>query len=124
MSTSAAYAPPRRQLGAHIMIIAALAALAITAGRFFMPLSGVTGSGGAMTTMFAELVLFILGVLLVKTGAGGLRNFILFLGWAGVIGTLFAASLLHGWWTVIALLVYAVGVVIETFGPKPSRSAL
>ena len=29
-------------------------------------------------------------------GAGGLRNFVLFLGWAGVIGTLFAASLLHG----------------------------
>ena len=89
-----------------------------------MLVSGVTGSGGAMTTMFAELVLLVLGVLLLKTGAGGMRNFILFLGWAGVIGTLFAASLLHGWWTVVALLVYAVGVVIETFGPKPTRSAL
>lgn len=123
MSTSAAYAPPRRHLGANIMIITALVALAITAWRFFTPLSGVTDSGGAMTTMLAEFVLFVLGVLLVKTAAGGLRNFVLLLSWAGAIGTIFAASLLHGWWTVAVLVVFAVGVVIETFGAKPTRSA-
>ena len=76
-----------------------------------------------MTTMLAEFVLFVLGVLLVKTAAGGLRNFVLFLSWAGAIGTIFAASLLHGWWTVAVLVVFAVGVVIETFGAKPTRSA-
>ena len=124
MSTSAAYAPPRRHLGAYIMIITALVALAITAWRFFTPLSGVTDSGGAITTMFAEFVLFVLGVLLVQTKAGGLRNFVIFLGWAGAIGTIFAASLLHGWWSVAVLVVYAVGVVIETFGAKPTRSAI
>ena len=123
MSTSAAYAPPRRPLGANIMIITALVALAITAWRFFTPLSGVTDSGGAMTTMLAEFVLFVLGVLLVKTAAGGLRNFVLLLSRAGAIGTIFAASLLHGWWTVAVLVVFAVGVVIETFGAKPTRSA-
>ena len=124
MSTSAAYAPPRRHLGAYIMIITALVALAITAWRFFTPLSGVTDSGGAITTMFAEFVLFVLGVLLVQTKAGGLRNFVIFFSWAGAIGTIFAASLLHGWWSVAVLVVYAVGVVIETFGAKPTRSAI
>ena len=124
MSTSAVYAPPRRHLGAYIMIITALVALAITAWRFFTPLSGVTDSGGAITTMFAEFVLFVLGVLLVQTKAGGLRNFVIFLSWAGAIGTIFAASLLHGWWSVAVLVVYAVGVVIETFGAKPTRSAI
>ena len=124
MSTSAAYAPPRRHLGAYIMIITALVALAITAWRFFTPLSGVTDSGGAITTMFAEFVLFVLGVLLVQTKAGGLRNFVIFLSWAGAIGTIFAASLLHGWWSVAVLVVYAVGVVIETFGANPTRSAI
>ena len=124
MSTSAAYAQPRRHLGAKIMIIAALVALAITAWRFFTPLSGVTDSGGAMTTMLAEFVLFVLGVLLVQTRAGGLRSFVVFLAWVGAIGTIFAASLLHGWWTVAVLVVYAVGVVIETFGAKPTRSAI
>ena len=124
MSTSAAYAPPRRHLGAYLMIMTALVALAMTAWRFFTPLTGVTGSGGAMTTMLAELVLIILGVLLVKTGAGGLRNFVLFLSWAGAIGTIFAASLLHGWWTVAVLVIFALGVVTETFGTTPTRSGI
>lgn len=123
MSTSATYAPPRRHLGANIVIITALVALGITAWRFFTPLSGVTGSGGAIVTMLAALVLLIVGVLLTKTGPGGARNFFLFLGWAGVIGTFFAALLLHGWWTAAVLVVCAVGVVIETFGGKPTRSA-
>lgn len=122
MST-AAFAPPRRHLGACLMIIAALVALAITGWRFFTPLSGVTDSGGAMTTMLAEFVLFVLGVLLLQTKAGGLRNFVVFLSWAGAIGTIFAASLLHGWWTVAVLVAYAAGVVIETFGTQPTRSA-
>ena len=124
MSTSAAYAPPRRHLGAYLMIMTALVALAMTAWRFFTPLTGVTGSGGAMTTMLAELVLIILGVLLVKTGAGGLRKFVLFLSWAGAIGTIFAASLLHGWWTVAVLVIFALGVVTETFGTTPTRSGI
>ena len=124
MSTSAAYAPPRRHLGANIMIITALIALAITAWRFFTPLSGVTDSGGAMTAMLAEFVLFILGVVLAQAKAGGLRNFVLFLAWVGVIGTIFAACLLHGWWTAAVLAIYAVGVVIENFAGKPTRSAI
>ncbi|MBW3506328.1 MULTISPECIES: hypothetical protein [unclassified Pseudomonas] len=124
MSTSAAYAPPRRPLGANIMIITALIALGITAWRFFTPLSGVTDSGGAMTAMLAEFVLFVLGVVLAQARAGGLRNFVLFLAWVGVIGTTFAACLLHGWWTAAVLGIYALGVIIETFAGKPTRSAI
>ncbi|HCN64584.1 MAG TPA: hypothetical protein DIT33_14490 [Pseudomonas sp.] len=123
MSSSAAYAPPRRHLGAYIVIITALIALCITAWRFFTPLSGITDSGGAMVAMLAEFVLFILGLLLIKTEAGGARAFFLFLAWVGVIGTFFAALLLHGWWTAAVLVVCAVGVLIETFGSKPTRSA-
>ena len=59
MSSSAAYAPPRRHLGAYIVIITALIALCITAWRFFTPLSGITDSGGAMVAMLAEFVLFL-----------------------------------------------------------------
>ncbi len=123
MSTSAGYAPPRRHLGAYLLIVAALVALAITAWRFFTPLSGINGSGGAMTAMFAELVMFVLGLLLLKHEAGGLRSFVLFLSWVGIVGTLFAALLLHGWLTAAVLVVGAIGVLIETFGAKPTRSA-
>ena len=123
MSTSAGYAPPRRHLGAYLLIVAALVALAITAWRFFTPLSGINGSGGAMTAMFAELVMFVLGLLLLKHEAGGLRCFVLFLSWVGIVGTLFAALLLHGWLTAAVLVVGAIGVLIETFGAKPTRSA-
>ncbi|KQB54037.1 hypothetical protein AQS70_08175 [Pseudomonas endophytica] len=123
MSTSAAFTPPRRHTGAYIVIITALVALCITAYRFFTPLSGITDSGGAMVAMLAEFVLFILGLLLIKTGAGGARAFFLFLAWVGVIGTFFAALLLHGWWTVAVLIVCALGVLIETFGSQPTRRA-
>ena len=123
MSTSAVYTPPRRHLGAYIMIVTALVALAITAWRFFTPLSGVTDSGGAMVAMLAEFVVFLLGVFLVQTKPGGLRCFWLFLSWVGVIGTFIAVCLLHGWLTAVILAICAVGVVIETFGGKPTRSA-
>ena len=123
MSTSAGYAPPRRHTGAYIIVITALIALAITAWRFFTPLSGVTGSGGSMTTMLGEFVLFILGLLLIKHEFGGLRSFFVVLSWLAVIGTLFGAVLLHGWWTALVLVVCAAGVVIETFCGKPTRSA-
>ncbi|MBS5837795.1 MAG: hypothetical protein KID05_01270 [Pseudomonas sp.] len=126
MSTSADYASPaatpRRHVGAYILIVAALVALVITAWRFFTPLSGIDGSGGAMTAMFAELVMVVLGLLLLKSHAGGLRGFLLFLSWAGIIGTFIAALFLHGWWTAAVLAVGAVGVVIETFTPA-TRSA-
>ena len=117
MSTSATYAPPsgapRRHTGAYILIIAALVALAITAWRFFTPLSGIDGSGGAMTAMFAELV---------KSHTGGLRGFLLFLSWLVIVGTFVAALFLHGWLTAAVLAVGAIGVVIETF-TQPVRSA-
>ena len=126
MSTSATYAPPsgapRRHTGAYILIIAALVALAITAWRFFTPLSGIDGSGGAMTAMFAEVVMVVLGLLLVKSHTGGLRGFLLFLSWVGIVGTFVAALFLHGWLTAAVLAVGAIGVVIETF-TQPVRSA-
>jgi len=123
MSTSAGYAPPRRHTGAYIIVITALIALAITAWRFFTPLSGVTDSGGAMVTMLGEFVLFILGLLLIKYEFGGLRKLFVILSWLGVLGTLLGAILLHGWWTAIVLVVCAAGVIIETFCAKPTRSA-
>ena len=122
MSTAAS-APPGRHLGAYIVIITAAIALCITAWRFFTPLSGITHSGGAMITMLAECALLVLGLILIKIHLGGLRRFVLLLCWLGVLGTLFAALLLHGWWTAAVLVVCAVGVVIETFGGKPTRSA-
>lgn len=108
--------------GAKLLIVAAVIALCITAWRFFTPLSGITDSGGAMVAMLAEIVLIILGLLLLKSHAGGFRHFLLFLGWAGVIGTFIAALLLHGWWTAAVLAVAALGVVIETFSHTPTRS--
>lgn len=111
-----------RHHGANILIVTAVIALCITAWRFFTPLSGVTDSGGAITTMLAEVALIILGFLLLKTPAGGFRCFILFLSWAGVIGTFIAALFLHGWWTAAVIAVAALGVVIETFAHTPTRS--
>lgn len=127
MNTFAVQAGPDRphkwRPGALLIILGALLALGVTSWRYFDPLSGVSGSGGALLTMFGEFALVAAGLILAFSHHRALRGVFVSLAWPGVILTFIAALFLHGWAAALFLLVCAAGVMFETFFPYKKRIA-
>jgi len=99
------------RLGTIVLFVASLAGLAIALYAYFTPLTGVTGTLGALVVMLACIVLAILALALRVSSSRGAR-----IGWGiitllGLIGTGFAALLLHQWWIVVAMVVGLVGLI-------------
>lgn len=103
--------------GGYLMAAAAAVALGITTWRYFTPLSGVTGTPGALLAMFGEAALLVAGIALARLARGAGRSIFMGLSWIGILLTLFATALLHGWLSVGALIVALVGLVIECLTP-------
>lgn len=100
--------------GPGLLLLGALTALILTGYRYFTPLSGITGTYGALLSMVGAAALIVGAVALMALPRGGLRATFLVLSWLGVLLTLLAAGLLHGWWSSLALIVSLVGVGIAT----------
>jgi hypothetical protein len=109
--------------GSVLLALAAAVAFGITTWRYFTPLSGVDGTGGALLTMFGEAVLVIAALVIARLPHGAGRITLLTLAWIGIVLTTFAATLLHGWWAAAALGVAIIGLLIETApkGRSPSK---
>lgn len=110
-SRPATFAP----YGGYLLALGAAVAFGITASRYLIPLSGITGTAGALVTMFGEAALVVAGFAIALMARGAGRITFLVLAWIGIALTLFAAVLLHGWWTVAALVLALIGLVIGTF---------
>jgi hypothetical protein len=100
--------------GSLLLALAAAVAFALTTWRYFTPLSGVNGTGGALLTMFGEAVLAIAALVIGRMTPGAGRNTLLTLAWIGIVLTTFAATLLQGWLATAALGVAIIGLLIET----------
>lgn len=103
-----------------VMLAASLAGLAVAFYAYITPLTGVTGTLGAMAVIVTCLVLAGLSLILPamhgKVGRILLRLIIL----AVIVGTAFAASLLHLWWLVAAMAIALVGLIIAIFRSAPA----
>ncbi|WP_199178587.1 hypothetical protein [Acidimangrovimonas sediminis] len=106
---------------ATLIAVAALVALVITAWRYFTPLSGVTGTAGALLTMVGDVALLIGGIVLALLPGGGWRVLFLVLAWIGGLLTLLATVLLHGWSSAAALVVLLLALLIATFVKGPAK---
>ncbi len=100
--------------GQYLLALGAAVAFGITAWRYFTPLSGITGTPGALITMFGEAALFVAGLAIAFMARGAGRTTFVVLAWIGIVLTLFAAVLLHGWWAAVALILALVGLVLGT----------
>lgn len=111
----------RSHAGGYLLAFGAAVALGITTWRYFTPLSGVTGTPGALLTMFGEAALLLAGVAISWMSGGTGRAIFIVLAWLGIILTGFAAYLLHGWWALTALAVALIGLAIGTVARSRSR---
>lgn len=103
----------RAPAGAGLIVLAGLVGAAIALYLFLTPLTGVTGTVGALVVLAACLLVALGGLLMLATGGAVWR----WLTVLGIIGTALAAFFLHGWWIMLAMLVALVGVVLDRIGP-------
>lgn len=109
-------------LGAGLLILGGAVALLLTGWRYFAPLSGITGTPGALLAMFGSFMLIVAGVAFFMLGRGGWRILFLVLTWLGAILTFVAELFLHGWGSSIAMAVCILAVAIETFSTPTGRN--
>ncbi|WP_176086103.1 hypothetical protein [Martelella sp. HB161492] len=113
----------RLSLGASLVVLAAAVALLLTGWRYFAPLSGITGTSGALLAMFGAFMLILAGLAFFVLEPGRWRTLFLVLSWLGAILTLIAELFLHGWGSSVALAVCLCAIAIETFAAPSRRSA-
>jgi quinoprotein glucose dehydrogenase len=93
--------------------LAALIGVAIALFYYLAPLTGVTGTIGAMVVVGTSLLVALAGVVLWFRHSGALAGTVRVLGWLLALGTLFAAWLLHEFWLVAAMAVALVAASVD-----------
>ena len=84
----------------------------LSAYSYFTPLTGVTGTPGALLVIGSSLALVIDGLILWLARGGSLFFVFWALGLLGAIGTLSAAFFLHSWWLMGTMLIVLAGLVV------------
>ena len=104
----------RHGWGALVMTVAAVLGLILAVWNYAAPMTGVTGTAGALLVVFSSLALAVDGVLLYLLRPGAIHRVLAGLGALGVLGTFVAAWFLHAWWLMAAMAVVAIGVLVES----------
>ncbi|WP_229819645.1 hypothetical protein [Kushneria pakistanensis] len=107
--------------GAMVILVASAVGIAIALYAFLTPLTGVNGTLGAKIVIATCAILAILAGALSLCQTRGLHNLLRVVIVAVIIGTAFAALLLHLWWLALAMAVALVGLMIDIFRPAPTH---
>lgn len=120
---STARASPTAKQAALLIVLAALVGLGISLYGYLTPLTGITGSFGALLVCIASAALILDGLLLWLVRRRGARIFWLVLGFLGTICTFAAAYFLHEWFLMGAMVVVFFGLLICAASPSHRSSA-
>ncbi|MDA9426035.1 hypothetical protein XH87_25845 [Bradyrhizobium sp. CCBAU 53415] len=107
------------------MVLVAAAAGALLALYYYLvPLTGITGTPGALLVIGSSLALVVDALVLWFSGRGMLFGVFWTLGLIGALCTVTAACFLHAWWLSAAMVVVLVGLVVALAAPsRPRRAA-
>lgn len=83
---------------------------------YFAPLTGVTGSGGALMAAVVPLVIVLLAGVLAKVTGPALRIFLSVILLILLAGNCFAGLLLHQWWLSAMMVIGFMALVIDMLG--------
>ena len=111
--------------GAGLIAAAALVGAIIAAWSFFAPMTGITGTPGALLVLVSSLLLVLDGGILNFARHGAVYWTFIVLGILGVLGTLAAAWFLHAFWLMTAMVVVAIGIIVEIalHASRPAKGA-
>ncbi|WP_457809185.1 hypothetical protein [Kushneria sp. EE4] len=107
--------------GAMVVLIASAVGIAIALYAYLTPLTGVTGTLGALIVIATCAILVALALGLALCRGRALHNLFRVVIVAFIVGTAFAALLLHLWWLAVAMAVALVGWMIDILRPSPAH---
>lgn len=106
-----------------VLLVSAVIGLAIALYAYFVPLTGVTGSLGALGAIVFCALLIVMALILGVATARAARIVLRVLIVLALVGTCFAALLLHQWWISVAMGVGLVGLIIDLIRPAGANRA-
>ncbi|ETX28998.1 hypothetical protein RISW2_03390 [Roseivivax isoporae LMG 25204] len=98
-------------MGAALLTVAALVGLIAALYEYLTPLTGVTGTLGALIVVVACGLLALAGLILMVASSG--RGFWRTLTVLGIVGTFTAALFLHAWIVAGTMVAALVGVLLD-----------
>jgi quinoprotein glucose dehydrogenase len=104
------------------LAVAALVGLGIALFHYLAPMTGVTGTIGALLVVGTSVLLSLFGLVLLWKQSGGIARLVRILAVLAALGTLVAAWLLHEFWllavTGVALLAVAIDAATTHGGAR------
>ncbi|HEY7842196.1 MAG TPA: hypothetical protein VID30_00780 [Bradyrhizobium sp.] len=117
-------ATARRDAGAHILLIAAAAALAISVFDFFWTGNGIHGTAGAgLVVISSALMVAAAALILAARMSRPQRGLLVVLVALDIVGTAFAAYLLEADLLLAAMAAAAVGWIVHLASDRSRRLA-
>lgn len=98
--------------GAALFLAGSLAGLAISIYSYLTPLTGITGTPGALLVIGSCGALSVAALLLYILSPGVWRGIFVTLSYLGLVGTFAAAWFLHAWFLMAAMIIALIGLLI------------
>jgi hypothetical protein len=110
--------PSKPTPAAAFFLAAAVVGLGISLYLYFMPLTGVTQSLGALLVCVSCGLLALAAVVLIVRPVSTLSDIFRGLAFLGAIGTLVAAWFLHATWLLVAMAFATILLIIDMIADK------
>ena len=110
-----------QRLGPTGLVIAALVGLAISIYHYVTPMTGVTGTAGALLVVVSSLLLSVAGIVLFLLHHGWVAALVRVLAVLGSVGTLLAAYFLHEFWLMAAMVVALLAIFFDLASKRGAR---
>ena len=106
--------------GARPLLVVAggLGGAAVALWNLLAPLTGVTGTPGALLVVATSLLVAGAGLVIGLMRPGGWRGALRILTALGILGTAAAAWFLHEWWLIAAMGVALLGLIVDLVAPR------
>lgn len=101
----------RRPLGPLVVFIAGMVGVLLSVYSYVTPLTGITGTPGALLVIASSIAIMADALILWRMGDGAAFWIFWILGVLGAIGTAAAAAFLHSWWLLGINFVVLAGLI-------------
>ncbi|WP_111747487.1 hypothetical protein [Salinisphaera orenii] len=104
-------------VGAIVLFASAVIGVVIALYGYLAPLTGITGSLGALLVVVTSALLALMAIVLASLRGRVTRSIWRVLILFALAGTCFAALLLHEWWLCAAMGAGLIGLILDLAAP-------